>query len=42
MLKLILIVAAAILFALAAFRVSGPIEWQNAAFCCLVVALLIL
>jgi hypothetical protein len=41
MISLILFIAAAILFALDAFRVTGPINWTPAGFCCLTIALFI-
>jgi hypothetical protein len=39
--RMILIVIAAVLFALSALRVSGRIDWTPAGFCCLTVALLL-
>jgi hypothetical protein len=41
MLKLVFIIAAAVFFALDAFRVPGPLNWVSAGFCCLVIGLLI-
>jgi len=40
--KLILIILAAICFALDAFRVGGRVSWTPLAFCLLTIALLIL
>lgn len=40
--KLILFIAAAIFFALSAFRVGGPVDWNSAAFCCLTVGVLLI
>jgi hypothetical protein len=42
MLKLVLLVLAAICFGLDAFRIPGPISWTPAAFCLIVVALCII
>jgi hypothetical protein len=41
-LSVILIVAAAVFFALEAFRVSGPVSWTPAGFCFLTIALFLL
>ena len=40
--SLVLFIIAAIFFGLAAFRVGGPLDWTNAAFCLLTIALFIL
>lgn len=42
MIKTILFGLAAIFFALDAFRVSGPLNWTPAGFCCLTLSLLVL
>lgn len=42
MLKTILIVLAAIAFGLGAFRVPGPLNWTDAGFCLLTVALFLI
>lgn len=42
MLKTILIVLAAIAFGLGALRISGPLNWTDAGFCLLTIALFLI
>jgi hypothetical protein len=41
MFREIFIIAAAVFFFLAAIKVPAAIDWMNAAFCCLVIGLLL-
>jgi hypothetical protein len=42
MLKLVLLIIAAICFGLDAFKIPGPLNWTPAGFCLVVVALCII
>jgi hypothetical protein len=42
MIKLVLLIAAAIFFGLDAIKVGGPINWTPGGFCLLVIALLLI